>query len=146
MMDDRDLTIRKLGSRDATLARDVVRRFHECRVSDTHLRQTLADEHNLLLVAEVAGELVGFVWAHWLDRLRLERRQLFVYEIEVAPEFRRRGIGTRLMQSVFAEAAAAGSETFLLTERSNEAALAFYRRLGAMTEHGDSVLFRYPAP
>jgi ribosomal protein S18 acetylase RimI-like enzyme len=70
---------------------------------------------------------------------------LFVYEIEVLPEFRRSGIGRQLMTSVVAAAAREGADTFLLTNRSNVAATALYRSVGGQIESGDEQMFEFRA-
>jgi len=139
-----ELTIRTLDPEDAAAAQALVERFHRSRVSLSYLRTILASARNVLLVAEVEAAPVGFVWAHWIDRLRLEERQLFLYEIEVAPEHRRRGIGTRLVRALLAQAASAGSDAFVLTNRSNPGAVAFFKGLGGVTKRGDDLLLAYP--
>jgi len=137
--------LRKLGLDDTAVARTLVERFHGASLSRDHFRTLLADPSNLLAVAEVDGHVVGFVWAHRLHRLRLEQRHLFLYEIEVAGEHRRRGVGTALMRLVLEDAASQGSDLFVFTNHSNEAAVAFYRSLGGKVKNGDDLLFLYPA-
>lgn len=135
------MRLRKLGPDDSRDARRVVRRFHGSVVSSEHLASLLADPANVLVVAEHDGELAGFAWAHWLGRLRVERRHLFVYEIEVAEGHRRRGIGRRLMTSLLAEARAERADAFVLTNRSNPGAVRFYTELGGTVKNGDDLLF-----
>ena len=119
-------------------------RFKGAAVAETHLEAALSDPANLLIVAERDGQPLGFVWAHWLDRLRPERKHLFVYEIEVDPDHRRRGVGTALMRAVLDAAEARAADVFLFTNRSNEAAVAFFAGLGGRVENGDDLLFVYP--
>jgi aminoglycoside 3-N-acetyltransferase I len=134
------VTARRLGGGDAALVQGLVAGFHGSEVSADYARRILANSQNVLFAAEVEGELVGFVWAHWLDRLRKEQRQLFVYEIEVAGEHRRHGVGLELMKALLAEAEAAEADAFVLTNRSNTGALAFFEALGGLVESGDDVL------
>lgn len=72
-----------------------------------------------LLVAHAGGEIVGF--------LSLWRAEAFVHFLHVAPAWRRRGVGRRLLE-------VASGETCRPLElkclASNKRALAFYRRLG----------------
>jgi aminoglycoside 3-N-acetyltransferase I len=145
LVDDMQTTVRKLGPEDAPAAQALVRAFHESAVSRVYLSGLLSNPTNLLLVAEAGGEAVGFVWAHWLGRLTEERERLFLYEIEVAPEHRRRGVGTQLMHAVLLEARSRGSVVFLLTNRSNAEAVSFYKQLGGTVKNGDDVLFVYPS-
>jgi hypothetical protein len=68
-----DVDIRPLGPADAAVARAVVREFRGRDVTGSCLEGLLAEPANLLLVAETSGEVIGFVWAHWLDRLGWSR-------------------------------------------------------------------------
>lgn len=136
-----ELTITKLGSEDVSLARTLVKRFHGTEPSEEYLRGLLENRQNLLIAGQVGAEVAGFVWGHWLDRLRMECPQLFVYEVEVAPEHRRRGIGTRLMERVLAEATPAAADVFVFTNHSNEGAVAFYKALAGSVKNGDDLQF-----
>lgn len=138
--------VRLLRPDDMEAARKVVRTFHRLEIPTVRAREMVSDRSNALFVAESQGDLIGFVWAHWLDRLRTGGRQLFVYEIEVLPGHRRRGIGRRLMEAVLSTAAGEGADTFLLTNRSNVAAMALYETVGGRTENADDQLFEFPAP
>lgn len=140
-------TVRRLQSLDAHSAQGLIRVFHRSEVSAAYLSDLLCDSRNLLIVAEEGAQIVGFVWAHWLDRIRSERKQLFIYEIEVAADRRRRGIGTALMHFAIATARAAGADTFLVTNHTNAAAVGLYHSLGGNTRgSGDDLLFVFPAP
>jgi ribosomal protein S18 acetylase RimI-like enzyme len=138
-------TIRQLHSLDSLTARSLVRVFHRSEVSAAYLSDLLSDPKNLLILAEEGAEIVGFVWAHWLDRIRSERKQLFIYEVEVAPQQRRRGVGTQLMHFAIAIARAADADAFLVTNHTNAAAVGLYESLGGKTRgSGDDLLFVFP--
>ena len=139
------VSIRQLGPQDAGAAELLVAKFHRHSVTDQYLAGLLTDARNLLLVAEDGDELVGFVWAHWLPRLKIERQQLFVYEIDVDQQYHRQGIGTMLMRAAISAAEAEGADAFVFTNRSNAKAVAFYKRLGGRIKNGDDLLFVYPA-
>jgi len=92
-----------------------------------------------------SGELAGFVLAYRLERLDREAAQLFVYEVGVTPQYRRDGIGARLMghvRDLVAEEAL--MEAFVLTDQDNEAAVQLYRSTGGQVEGATSILFTYP--
>lgn len=89
------------------------------------LGELMGDRLRLPLVAERAGEVVGFLMAWRVAD------QLHVLNIAAAPGCRREGIGTALLR----EAARQGIEQGLLeatleVRRSNTAGRAFYRRHG----------------
>ena len=84
-----------------------------------------ADAMRLPLVAEIAGEVCGFLMA-WrvVD-------QLHVLNIAAAPAVRRRGVGTALLLEAARLARAAGLQEITLEVRAgNAAARGFYRRHG----------------
>ena len=85
---------------------------------------------------------MGFVLAYELLRRHGDPSILFVYEIDVAEAWRRRGLGTALMRQVEHVARQRGIRTgFVLTNASNEPAMAFYRSLGAERPNDDDVMW-----
>jgi ribosomal protein S18 acetylase RimI-like enzyme len=74
-------------------------------------------------VVEEAGEPIGRLY---VDRRRDELR---LVDIALLPEWRRRGVGGALLQTVLAEAEAAGKAVRIHVERNNPA-LGLYERLG----------------
>ena len=95
----------------------------------------LADPHTLMLVA-FDGELpVGFVLAHELPRRHGDRAKLFVYEVDVAENHQRRGIGSGLFARLGELARERGIRVgFVLTDPGNGPANALYRSAGGATE------------
>lgn len=80
-------------------------------------------------VAESAGEIAGFCVVDW--KLESGRRLGHFITIDVAPEFRRNGLGRLLMQT--GEAHLSGMGCFAITlevAANNHAAQAFYEQLG----------------
>ena len=139
-----DLTIRRLAPGDEALAARVALDFKGASISPAHAAQFLADPANVLIVAQSAAELAGFVLAYRLDRLDRDASQLFVYEVGVRPQLQRRGIGTRLMgevrRLVIRERL---MEAFVLTEADNVAARELYNGTGAQVESSHSIVFVY---
>ena len=79
-----NVVIRRLGAGDETLAVDVCSLFKRSPGSVSGAARFLANPQNYLIVAEVDGELAGFLAAYRLERLDRDDDQLFVYEVEVA--------------------------------------------------------------
>jgi ribosomal protein S18 acetylase RimI-like enzyme len=90
--------------------------------------ELLQDSRTIFLAAFEDDDPVGFAFGYVLPRRHGGPAILFVYEIGVDEEHRRRGIGSALMRRL-AEEAGAG-EGFVLTEPDNAAANALYRSLG----------------
>jgi aminoglycoside 3-N-acetyltransferase I len=136
--------VRALRSEDAAVAQRLVERFHSARVSAEYLATLLVDPSNLLLAAEQDGSAIGFLFGHFIKRLRLATSQLFIYELEVAAEHRRKGVALELMSSALKVAAVRGVDAFVFTNHSNAAATALYRKLGGVAKNGDDLLFVFP--
>jgi len=144
------VTIRPANSSDAaSLAAIAARTFREAFAADNseedinlHCAQNfdaeiqsgeISDPQLTTLLAEVAGELVGFV------QLRLARSASCVkgdhpaelHRIYVSSEWHGRGVAREFMRAVFTAAAQAGSDCIWLgVWERNLKAIAFYRKYG----------------
>jgi ribosomal protein S18 acetylase RimI-like enzyme len=99
----------------------------------------LDDERTIFLVAEQAGEVVGFAFGYVLPRRHGFRTGLFVYEIEVGEPYRRQGIARQLMETLLA----GQEEGYVFTEPGNDAANALYASLGG--KRSDVVMWDFEA-
>jgi len=106
----------------------------------------LADPRTLMLVAFDGEAPVGFVLAHELPRRHGARAKLFLYEIDVAEEQQRRGIGSALLARLAELARDRGIPAgFVLMEPDNDPANALYRRAGGTSSTVVQWDFRYAA-
>ena len=88
-----------------------------------------------LLCAREEGELTGYATVVRVPKLDARRGFLFVDELYVLEEYRRRGTAAALVQRVCALAGELGYRGVRLLVRSeNEGARALYRRLGFREE------------
>jgi aminoglycoside 6'-N-acetyltransferase I len=63
-----------------------------------------------------------------------DQGELWINEIGVTPAHQRHGVGKRLLDALFARARALGcADAWVLTDRSNEAAMALYAAAGGET-------------
>ena len=137
--------IRRLESNNANTGVALVEQFHSSDVSLERIERLLSNEANYLIVAEIEDNLAGFIWAHRLERLDRNPFVIFLYEIEVAADYRRKGIGTALIDFIRELSnEERPTEMFLFTNHSNAAAVEFYKSTGAKIENGDDLLFIYP--
>ena len=96
----------------------------------------LGDPRNLVYGAYAGDVPVGFVRAVVLTRPDDPRPQVFLYDITVSAK--REGHGRALVEALLAECARLGAcEMFVLTNRSNAAAMALYTSTGAVSDAGD---------
>ena len=102
------------------------------------------DEKNILLVAYTNAEPCGFLYGYLLESLRSKQPKLFLYSIDVIEQHRRKRVGTKLIEAL-KEIAREHSchEIFVLTNRSNLAAMRLYETTGGSIENNDDVLFVY---
>jgi ribosomal protein S18 acetylase RimI-like enzyme len=135
--------VRRLTPADASLARQVTAVFHGRDIPADYLRHYLTNPNNYLFVAEVDGELTGFLTAHRLDRFNRTETQLFIYEIETLEPFRRRGVGSALMNQILEMSRTEKIEAFVFTNHSNTVAVQFYKSLGGLIESGDELMFEF---
>lgn len=135
------MTIRKLGPGDEQVVERLAEQAPPERASDL-----LADEGTIFLVAFDGDEPepVGFVLAYELLRRHGDPSRLFVYEVGVAPEGRRRGVATELLRELRRIARERGiRHGFVLTNEANEAAMELYRSLGGVRPSTDDVLWDF---
>src|SRR3954470_12223721 len=124
--------VRRATADDLRLARQAVAEVHgRAPIDDAALAAFLAEPSRYLLLAIDAGRVVGSLHGHALRHPHRAAPQFLVYEIDVRPECRNRGVGGSLLAAFTAEARAAGAfEQWVLTSRSNVAAMAMYRAAG----------------
>ena len=146
MMPDMQVAIRQVGAADIATAQQVLRQFHKAALSAAHAASILANPANVLLVAEAEARIKGFLFAHWIDRLPSQAKQLFIYEVEVADRYRRAGIGSALLAKALSTAHGRGARAFVFTNHSNPAAIGLYRRAGGIARKGDDILFVFDDP
>ncbi len=105
-------------------------------------RRFLDQPTSHLCVAYEDGRAAGFVSGVELTHPD-KGTELFLYELGVDEPFRRRGIGAALVRALAERGRERGCYgMWVLTDRSNEAALATYRRAGS-GEDGDQVMLSW---
>lgn len=135
----------QLFEEDAGLAARLASIVAGGAVSSEHTRNFLADKSNVLVAGLFGGEPVGFISAHVIDRFKDYRRKVFIYEVDVLPAFQRRGVGRAMMQKVLEVGRSEGANTaFVLTNRSNFAAVTLYSASGGRETQPDDLMMEFP--
>ena len=99
-------------------------------LSEAYLERLLASPSFWAVAAFEDGRVVGGLTAHTIPMTRSQSAELFVFDLAVHEDFRRRGIGGRLVATLRALAAEAGiSEVFVPADEDDTHALEFYRSL-----------------
>lgn len=139
-------SVRRLiaSSADAATAKRVAAEFAGNDVTVDHAEQFLANSSNYLIIAESGDTLAGFLSAHKLARFKDTRQKMFIYEVDVAPQWQRQGVGRRLIESILEIARGEGVDTaFVFTDQRNGAARALYAATGGVAVNGDDLMFEY---
>lgn len=136
------LAFKRLASADAHLLETVADDIFDHDINAAYAAGFLADPRNILIVAldgqRVIGQIVAIVHQH-LDA----PPDLFIENLGVAEEWRRRGVARRLLACAFEAGAQHGAvAAWVATELDNDAANGLYANTGA--GHGRFVMFSYP--
>ena len=136
--------ISRLRSEDTESAAKILWQFTQRQTPADCLKAFLASDSHFFLAASIADAWVGFAYAYELPRPD-DRSMLFLYSIDVASEYRRHGVGTALLSYLRRIAGQHGKKKlFAIADRSNDAAVSFYRATGGIVEGGDSLCIVYP--
>jgi ribosomal protein S18 acetylase RimI-like enzyme len=124
------------------LARQAVTQVHARTPCDAlALKKLLDDPMCYLLLAMDENRVVGSLNGHALRHPHRADPAFLLYEIDVRPEFRNRGIGKALVNAFTEEARRAGaSEIWVLTSAANEPAMAMYEACGYRRRNLDDVM------
>jgi ribosomal protein S18 acetylase RimI-like enzyme len=139
-------TIVRAKTTDVEMAREAMLEVHERKAFDRDaMINFLSDPANYLFLAledeRVAGSLLGYSLVH----PPMREPQFLLYEIDVRPQSRRRGIGKALVEAFIFEGRAAGAfEVWVVTNQSNAAAMAMYAACGLRRENPDDVMLALP--
>ena len=93
-------------------------------------KEILADGEQIVIVAEIKNEVVGYAWAHREDNPAIEWDAELI-SMHILPEFKRRGIGRGLVSAIAAELRNRDCSSFHLSVlEENHPARAFYESIG----------------
>jgi [ribosomal protein S18]-alanine N-acetyltransferase len=131
-----DYVIRRCSSEDIPSVINVNMLALPEHYSDYFYYEILREFPNTFLVAELDGELVGYVMCRIEYGLSLLKRfglakKGHIISIAVLEEHRGRGVGTRLMHQALDEVKkGSGKECYLEVRVTNQGAIDLYTRLG----------------
>ena len=132
-----------LGPGDEARLRNVLPGVFDLPLRDSLVREFLHDSRHHLAVALDDDRVIGIASAvHYLHPDK--DPELWINEVAVAPEYRGRGLGKRLIQALLQLAGELGCrEAWVLTEADNNAAQALYASAGGVRSDVDPVAFAF---
>lgn len=99
--------------------------------SDAYLESLLADDNFIPLVAIVEGKVVGGLAAYVLKKFEQERSEIYIYDLGVREEYRRRKIATRLINELREIAREMGAYViFVQADYGDDPPIKLYESLG----------------
>ena len=105
--------------------------YQDAVPSDAYLRSLLRRSHFIVLAAMDRDEVVGGLAAYELDKFEQDRREIYIYDLAVSAEHRRRGIATGLIQTLKRLARERGAyAVFVQADKGDDAAIRLYESLG----------------
>jgi aminoglycoside 3-N-acetyltransferase I len=98
---------------------------------DAYLQELLSSRTFVAVAAFAAGEVVGGIAAYVLPKFEQARSELYIYDLAVDEDHRRRGIATAMIGAVQRLAAQRGVYViFVQADHGDDPAIALYTQLG----------------
>jgi len=103
--------------------------------SDDYLRDLLSKPHFIALAALAGGEVVGGLAAYELQKFEQARSEIYIYDLAVREDHRRKGVATGLIRRLQEIARDRGAHViFVQADPPDEPAIGLYESLGTREE------------
>ena len=99
--------------------------------AEDYLRALLQRPHFIVLVAMSGDEVIGGLAAYQLDKFEQDRREIYIYDLAVSEQHRRRRVATSLIVELKRLARERGVYViYVQADKGDEAAIRLYESLG----------------
>ena len=133
-----------LNAHDCEVLQSVAEGVFDDPIDPAAAAEFLADARHHLAVAIADGRVVGFISAVHYVHPDKPKPELWINEVGVAPTHQRQGLARKMMEAVLAEARRLGcTVAWVLTSRTNAAAMHLYSGCGGVEAQEDSVMFEF---
>ena len=106
--------------------------YSENRPDEAYIRQLLANDSFVAIVAIENEKVVGALTAYVLQKYEQQRSEVYIYDLAVSQEHRRRGVATSLIETLKPIAASKGAWVIVIqADYGDEPAIRLYTKLGA---------------
>ena len=135
--------IRILQPGDQTAFDDIVPEVFDNALDPRLVAEFLSDARHHIAVAHDSGQMVGFAsGVHYVHPDKPP--ELWINEVGVAPSHQGRGIGKAVLRALLQHGERLGCrEAWVLTDRSNNAAMRLYASEGGHEGPHDQVMFTF---
>ena len=138
------MQIKILRAEDAALLLAVGPDVFDDAVDPRAAAEFLNDPRHHLVAAIDAGAIVGFASAVHYVHPDKPSPEMWINEVGVATTYRGRGVASAILQRVIEVARINGcAEAWVVTDRTNEAALRLYKSNGGIEAPGDQVMLTF---
>lgn len=134
---------RRLQSQDTALFQQLIRSFRKTPAPPDERIKELLERNSHIYLAAFASELpVGWAVGYVIERF--EAPELYLYEIDVLADWRRQGVGTRLVEVMKHYAQALGAQNmFVFTDSDNQPAQGLYHTTGGVARPKNQRMYGY---
>jgi GNAT superfamily N-acetyltransferase len=138
------ITLLKQG--DEALLTEAARLFNDTDISHERATLLLAEPTFFTVVAlSDSAEMMGRIYGHILHRFT--QTDLLLYEVDVAEEHQRKGVGKAMLEFVKALSIERGyAEMWVLTEGANLPARSLYEATGGVEENSPTIMYVFYPP
>lgn len=110
---------------------DEIDTYQDAVPSDAYLQALLLKQHFIVLVAMNDKKVVGGLAAYELEKFEQDRREIYIYDLAVREQYRRKGIATRLINELKRLAKARDAYViFVQADQGDVPAIRLYESLG----------------
>lgn len=137
-----DYKFKQLFSTDVSSFKDLIILFGKvfkekgtyqgAKPSDTYINKFLSNDSHIILVTIKENIIIGGLVAYELYKFEQERSEIYIYDLAVSKNYRRKGIGTSLIENLIRTAKERGAPTiFVQADKADKGAVTFYKSLHA---------------
>ena len=106
-------------------------KYQATKPTTAYLERLLQMQHVIPLAAFADGKIVGGLVAYELDKFEQERREIYIYDLAVQEDYRRRGVATALIAHLRKIARQRGAWViYVQADYGDDPAIALYTKLG----------------